>query len=195
MLQTPECPRCGAPAPTAGAAVTVCQYCGTELHDTAARSASAATAAAPVAAPAPPPTASVALGEDAVLGLCKQHLTGADNVFLHPAIPPKKEGNAREMHATHLPREERVLALFDNTLFGAGDDGFVLTARRVCWRNVLFDPLTLEWQDIAPGQVTGSGQQLSVMGHEIQISMDQTLGTRCHELFRALAKAARGGRE
>ena len=78
--------------------------------------------------------ARIPMTDEAVLALLRQHFTGVDSMYLCPNIPGKKEIVARGVHARHLPSDERVLALFDDTVFGAGDEGFLVTSRRLCWK-------------------------------------------------------------
>lgn len=78
----------------------------------------------------------VAMTDAGVLELLQEHFTGADAFYLAPSIPPKKERNVRALHAAHLPAHEPILGLYDGTVFGAADNEFVITARRLCWRNI-----------------------------------------------------------
>lgn len=81
--------------------------------------------------------ASIPMTEDAVLHLLRQHFRDAHSVYVCPHVPPKKEQAARAAHAAHLEPRERILALYDASWLGSGDEGFVVTARRLCWKNPL----------------------------------------------------------
>src|SRR4051812_22261334 len=62
--------------------------------------------------------ARIAMTDEAVLGLLRQHFTGAESTSLCPSITGRKELGARAVHARHLPTDERVLMLYDDTVFG-----------------------------------------------------------------------------
>lgn len=96
--------------------------------------------------------ARIPMTDEAVLAVLREHFAGVDSMYLCPLVPGKKEIAARRLHARHLPSEERVLALFDDTVFGSGDEGFVVTSRRVCWRNAGTSarPQMIEWRHLDP---------------------------------------------
>ena len=79
--------------------------------------------------------ARIPMTDEAVLALLRQHFTGTEGIVFCPHIPGKKEILARKVHARHLPTGERVLALYDDTVFGSGDEGFLVTSHRLCWKN------------------------------------------------------------
>lgn len=79
--------------------------------------------------------ARIPMTDEAVLALLRQHFTGTEGIVFCPHIPGKKEIIARKVHARHLSTSERVLALYDDTVFGSGDEGFLVTSHRLCWKN------------------------------------------------------------
>ncbi|MDB4937658.1 MAG: Twin-arginine translocation protein TatA [Labilithrix sp.] len=141
--------------------------------------------------------ARIPMTDDAVLALLRQHFTGVDAMYLCPSIPGKKELAARSVHARHLPSDERVLALFDDTVFGSGDDGFLVTSRRVCWKNVAGRAQMIEWQHVDPDRMYVDRRKL-VLGAQaidaIELHGDESVVAvleACEEAFHVLAFSAR----
>lgn len=145
------CPMCGAPAPPPPA--VSCRYCRyTWVVPGTASSPSrpaAETKPAEAKVPAAPSSSFAGLGDDEVLARARHHLGATDDVHLAPGVPAEKERAARAAHAGHLPPDEPVLVLFDATLFGGGDDGYLLTARRVCWKDAFANPQAIPWRAVA----------------------------------------------
>jgi hypothetical protein len=134
--------------------------------------------------------ARIPMTEDAILALLRQHFGADDSLYLRPTIPPKKEAGARRVHATSLPADERILALYDDTVFGSGEDGFVVTARRVCWKNIGGEPRSIEWRFLEPESIVPEGRTLAVSGLVIEISGErETIGAAA-DAFYVLALSA-----
>jgi hypothetical protein len=110
--------------------------------------------------------------EEDVLELAKEHLGRRENLFYAPKIPSDKEKGAREAHRAHLPRDERVLVLYDATLFGGADDGFVLTNRRVCWKCIALDPQCVTYDELDTDEVGWDDDEFKVHGEVVQVSGD-----------------------
>ena len=85
-------------------------------------------------------------GSDEIVALALHHLGMRDGVHYAPDIPPAKEAAARAAHAAHLPESEPVLVLYDDTAFGSAKNGFVITAERICWKNLFFHPHQIPWR-------------------------------------------------
>jgi hypothetical protein len=138
--------------------------------------------------------ARIPMTDDAVLALIRQHFAGIDAMYLCPAIPGKKELAARSVHARHLPSDERVLALFDDTVFGSGDDGFLVTARRLCWKNVAGRAQMIEWQHVAPDRMYADRRKLVLGTQAIELAGDESVLDvldACEAAFHVLAFSAR----
>jgi hypothetical protein len=135
--------------------------------------------------------ARIAMTDDAVLALLRMHFTGVGSMYLCPSIPGKKELAARAVHARHLPSDERVLALFDDTVFGSGDDGFLVTSQRVCWKNVAERPHMIEWKDIDPDGMYADRAKLVLGTGAIELSGDESVIEACEEAFHVFAFSAR----
>lgn len=127
----------------------------------------------------------------AVLALLRRHFGGADAMYLCPTVPGKKELAARSVHARHLPSDERVLALFDDTIFGLGDDGFLVTSRRLCWKNAGGRAQMLEWRHVDPDGMYADRKQLVLGPGAIQITGDESIVDACEQAFHVLAFSAR----
>jgi hypothetical protein len=96
---------------------------------------------------------------DEIVSLARQRMGMGSAVFYAPSIPPAKEAAARAAHALHLPESEPVLVLYDGTLFGGAENGFVVTPERLCWKNLLAHPRQIEWSELeAAAIVPGSGR-------------------------------------
>jgi len=205
------CPECGAPVPPPPA--DACAYCRTRFPPSfsappAAPAVSAPAAPAPQAPqppaaqakPAPPPfedepeapvTSFAGMTDAYVAAKVKEHLGENDSLFSTATLGSRKEGNARGVHAAHLPPEEPIVALWDNTVFGAADDSVLLTARRVCWHdNGLSDAYMLPWRSLDPAKVRViDATNLEVQGANMFVNGDGA--ARMADLLRALATEAR----
>lgn len=192
------CGECGAGLPPPDASGTSsCVYCGTEHRE---RSSEVLAAALPVR---PPPSsgmlisdrpswhdgedaASIPMTEDAVLHLVRQHFGDANAVYVCPHVPPKKEQTARRAHAAHLPPRERILALYDSTWLGSGDEGFVITAKRLCWKNAGQPATSVLWQDVDPERLWVESGRV-VIGDEAVLVAEDTVLDACANAFHVLA--------
>jgi hypothetical protein len=141
--------------------------------------------------PASADAARVRLEDGPVLGLLRQHFEGVDAMYLCPEIPGKKEFAARALHAGRLPSDERVLALFDDTVFGSADEGFLLTARRLCWRNARGRPEMIEWSQVDPDRMYAMRSKLVVGPLTLELGCDEAVLQACEAAFHVLAFSAR----
>jgi hypothetical protein len=102
--------------------------------------------------------------------LARQHLGTEDSVYFAPAIPLGKEANARAVHRAHLPGSEPILVLYDATLFGSAENGFLVTPERLCWKNLLEHPRQVPWGALDPGGVVAEAERIVVAGGGISAS-------------------------
>jgi hypothetical protein len=135
--------------------------------------------------------ARIPMTEDAILGLLRQHFGVDDSLYLSPTIPAKRVVGARRAHAAHLPANERILALYDDTVFGSGEDGFIVTAQRLCWKNIQGEARSVEWRFLDPESVIPEGRKLSVADSIIEISGDRQVIGAAADVFYMLAVSAR----
>ncbi len=126
---------------------TTCVRCGGVLEVSARWSCKYCGAAQPL------PDGVVALTDDGVLGVLRQHLAGAASTSLAPTIPPKKSEGVRKTHAAYLPPTETLLGVYDGTVFGSATEGFFVTAKRLGFKNQMESANFLEWANIDPDSV------------------------------------------
>jgi hypothetical protein len=134
-----------------------------------------------------------ALLPDRVVALARAQVGEVGDVFYHPSIPPVKERHARAVHRVHLPADEPVAMLYDDTVFGSAEEGFLLTSHRLCWKNLTDHPMQLTWSAIDPEGVTVKDGELSVMGGTLQLTSHRELVESVAELLRRAAEEARSG--
>lgn len=135
--------------------------------------------------------ARIPMTEDAILALLRQHFGDDDSLYLAPTIPPKREAGARRAHAAHLPKDERILALYDDTVLGTGEDGFLLTSRRLCFKNINGKPFAIEWAELDPESMVADGRKLTIGTASIQISGEAETIALAEAAFYVLAVSAR----
>jgi len=170
------CQKCGAGLPEPdGSGRAWCVYCRT-MHESAERLAEAA--------------ARITMTEGEVLALLRQHLGKADSMYLAPGIPPRKEEAMRRVHAGHLPAGEPVLGLYDDALFDACDDGFIVTLRRLVWKNEGEAPRMIEWRDLDPDALFADGTKL-LLGAGIVHVADEAVVDAAVDVFHILALSSR----
>lgn len=133
--------------------------------------------------------ARIPMNEEAVRRLLRQQFAESESVYVCPHVPPKKELVARQAHAGILPERERILALYDATWFGGGEEGFVVTVRRLCWKNANEPAASIEWRDIEPDQLYGHGRRLFI-GNDVLMIHDEDILDACVDTFHVLAHSA-----
>jgi hypothetical protein len=133
--------------------------------------------------------ARIPMTDEAVLTLLREHLViSADcgRVLVCPHILPKKEQAARRAHAIHLPDGERILALYDATWCGTGEEGFLVTSRRLCWKNANGPAYSIEWRDLEPDQLETDRNRLFI-GTDVIVIADEDVLDGCANAFHILA--------
>jgi hypothetical protein len=135
--------------------------------------------------------ARIPMTDEAVLTLLREHFANsADSgrVLVCPHILPKKEEAARRAHAIHLPDRERILALYDShaAWFDGGDEGFLVTSRRLCWKNAGESAYAIEWRDLDPEQLETYPGGLAIGNDSIRIA-DEDVVDACANAFHVLA--------
>ncbi|MFT5679750.1 MAG: hypothetical protein ACI8RZ_000655 [Myxococcota bacterium] len=125
--------------------------------------------------------------------LALHHLGKASPVFYTPGIPPKKLRNAREVHNKQLDPDEAVVVLYDDTVFGSAQDGFILTARRLCWKTVVVSPQSICWADLDPSGVTTESNEVFINGDPITFTGQAALVPPAAQLFREIADLVQRG--
>ena len=90
---------------------------------------------------------------DAFLSVFRKNFMGAKNLYLHPDIPLRKANNVRSKYSAFLQGWEELLAVYDGTMFGTGDDGFVLTNRGIGWSASCGSPNYGLYQELKPDEI------------------------------------------
>lgn len=190
------CDECGASLPALVDGSTQCPRCGTEHL---ARTGEILAAIEPTTErnlPLDRPShagedaARIPMTEEAIMDLLHRYFGSLGSVLFAPHIPEKKESSARRAHIVHLPDPERVLALYDGSMFGNTDGGFIITARRLCWRNKNDTACTILWRDIDPDRLFLDGRRLYIDDDALVIP-DEDVIESCMDAFHVLALSAR----
>jgi len=135
---------------------------------------------------------SINMDEDSILAMLRQHFTLSDSaLYLAPAIPPKLERGARKVHGASLQPSERILALYDDTVLGTGEDGFVVTSRRLCFKNINGKAFAIEWAELDPESMVADDRKLTIGNASIQISGEAETIALAEAAFYVLAVSAR----
>jgi len=208
-LEVFKCGNCGARVapPPSSMKMVVCEFCGNPAlnpffiepppaaahaapvaHATLVAHTAAVAHAAPVAHAAH--AAPVARSAEEVARLAQVHLKVFDSLFYAPAIPPKKEQGARGSYGATIPADDPILALYDATVFGGADDGFVITPKRLGWKNIGLDPKVILWTAFDVGSVGTTNEAVKVMGDEIQLEASSELQGRMVQFLRAMGAPA-----
>lgn len=198
-----KCENCGArvPPPPSTVKMVVCEFCSNPglnpFYVATTEKAPAPQAAAPQGPTrhAPAPQAPVAQpartrSADDIARLAHSHLQVFDSLYYAPAIPAAKEQGAREGYGALIPASEPILALYDATVFGGADDGFVVTPNLLGWKNIAAEPHVVPWQSFDPRSVRASESAVAVMGDEIQVPSSDALQARLVQFLYAMGGAA-----
>ena len=143
---------------------------------------------------APETPAGVSLATSRLTSLARRHLGEVDDLYYHPAIPPAKLRRASAAHVAHLGPGEVVAVLHDDTVFGSAEEGFFLTSKRLCWKNLSGGAESAEWTAIEPDSISPSGNLVYVMGGAIQLTTHHAMAVPLARLLGAIAVEARGGK-
>lgn len=119
------------------------------------------------------------------------HGSLAGIVSLAPEIAPHKEAAVRRMHAD-IADDEPILALFDDTIFGSAEYGFVVTPQRLAWRNLVGAADSIPWAALDADAMYVSGNRLvfGATGKVIEVGEPLVLDS-CADAFYVIAISAR----
>lgn len=130
--------------------------------------------------------------DDEIIDLARRMLGSFDALFLAPDIPGPTLAAWRVVHGELL--DDRVLVLFDDTLFGGVGDGFAVTPRAFHWKNVGEAPRRAGWDEIDLQRLAYQDDTcaLSIDDDELQLTHRDTevLSPRLLELVACLAALA-----
>ena len=112
------------------------------------------------------------------------------NVFYAPSIPEIKLRRARAAHAAHLPGDEAVAMLYDDTYFGSAEEGLLLTSNRLCWKTFAEPATQLPWGVIDAETISANGDYLELMGAELKLTSRRDLCGNVAVLLRRIVEEA-----
>jgi hypothetical protein len=125
--------------------------------------------------------------------IAREQAATCASLYVAPLIPADKEERARRVHALHLPPSEPVLALYDATLFGSAENGFLLTPERICWKNVLEHPRQVAWAELDGARVAAREDRVEIAGGFVRVAdAAAPVAARVVVAFAAFAAAHRG---
>ncbi len=110
------------------------------------------------------PVEARAVLEKQILELTQASLGDDECTHLHPEIPERKLRRAREAHAQVLRQEERLLVVHDATVFGSAEEGFALTGRRLCWKNLGEQARQIPWEYLPAEAIVRRGSSTILLG-------------------------------
>lgn len=131
----------------------------------------------------------IPMTDDAVLELLRSRIGG--HAYLEPFIPAARERGARRVHYAHLPEDERVLALWDASALSSGEEGFVVTSRRLCWKNPGGTARMIEWHDVDAEAIYADAGHVFLGTDVVSLGEDASRVDACADSFYVLAISAR----
>ena len=168
-----KCPECGGKV---AQTLSACSHCGFRL------SLDPASQAVP---PPPPPAADI--GAD-IVTCFNQHFSPSDRLFFEPKIPRRvREGASRYLR---LQSDEKLIAIFDETLMGSAKDGFAFTTKRVYWKNGTGSNDVQEYRNLTgPFSLGGIFNPVLRLGSDLEIEIHMTEAETRPALVSFLGKA------
>jgi hypothetical protein len=115
-----------------------------------------------------------------------------DWIQYRPSIPHKMTAAVRVVHERHLGAREEILVIYDETVFGSGTDGIVLTERGVCWRPFWGTADAMTWLEMSPDDVSSDGDSLMLADkRQIDLRTRPGMARMVAGVLRDLARMAR----
>ena len=148
-----------------------CQYCGTQFTEHRSNCPNCGAAIQVDAKQAAKRSKSVSVLDD-IRQICSQ-VQGLESVYFEDAIQPKRLANV--MAKFEIPADEKVIFLYDDTVFNAKNDvGFAVCTRGLYWRNdwsVSTKRRHLTWDEFAKRDVNLDGLQIKLgFGDQIGVA-------------------------
>jgi hypothetical protein len=135
----------------------------------------------------------VTLPGERIVTLGRSIVGDVPDVFYAPTIPRRKLQHARAAHAMHLLTGEPIAVLHDDTFFGSAKEGFLLTAKRLCWKTLLEPATQLPWSVIDAQSIFASGSYVVVMGAEIKLRSGSEISGAVASLLQQITEEAHAG--
>lgn len=82
--------------------------------------------------------------------------------------PHRKLKNAIKSFGKNIEEDEKILLLFDTTLFGSASDGIILTDKKIYVKNLLENPCKVAYQDIDEIVISRKDGKLRLIDHNGQ---------------------------
>ena len=123
--------------------------------------------------------------------MAQANLKQDSSLFFSPHIPVAKEKGARGGYGALLPASEPILVLYDSTIFGKADDGFILTADHFGFKNLAEDAVVLPWSQlrVKAGQIDVTESTVTFGNHKIVLG-DIEMAAALRQALDALLGAA-----
>lgn len=132
--------------------------------------------------------------DEEIVDLARRTLGSFDELYFAPEIPDDKLEAFFRARATMEPQGDRLLVLFDDTLFGGVGDGFALTSQTFHWKNAGEPPQRADWDEIDPAAIAYQDDTCSLCldDGEVQLTHRDTevIAPRLLELIACLASLA-----
>ncbi|MDP3274266.1 MAG: hypothetical protein Q8Q09_03670 [Deltaproteobacteria bacterium] len=119
--------------------------------------------------------------------LLKSTVGPVKDLYYWPDIPREKETAARAVHGASIHPAERMLALYDTTWFGAGDEGWVLTSRVIASSDSSARTAQVKLENIVRESVFVNSDGV-VVQMAVTAAFPESHRGQLADFFRALAK-------
>jgi hypothetical protein len=86
------------------------------------------------------------------------------SIYFRDRIPQKKLNNAKKVYAQNV-FNDTIIAFHDNTLFGKGDDGFIITPNAIYFHELLGDPKVIPFEHIEKVELQNNNKKPILFVH------------------------------
>jgi len=114
------------------------------------------------------------------------------DLFYGPSLPTRKEEGARHSYGDSLPSDTPIIVLFDDTVFGSAEEGFVVTAEKLYWKGIMNEPQQESWSELTSLSVTRGQMGLLLGERDLHITARDEL---IPPLIKAITACAQYGKE
>jgi len=114
-------------------------------------------------------------------------------LFMFENIPPKRLENAIKSYALAMDNDETIIFLFDDTFFGSGKDGFILTTKGFYYRNYMEKANSVDIADIIDMDIKSAklNQKIVVKTNARELEISITSAPDKKALFNVLDQTVR----
>lgn len=121
--------------------------------------------------------------------LCARTLGAQRGLHYAPHIPGNLLAAARTAYQSSLPGEWMPVVLHDDTVFGSGDNGFILALEGVAWKSLMEAPRSLTWAEIKGRQIEATDKGVK-LGEDLLWLSAEELRPLATSLFQQLCATA-----